>query len=283
MLAATLSLGGIGLIAAVSLGMVARKFSVEVDPRELAISEVLSGANCGACGYPGCAAYAKAVASGEAGPNLCTPGGQGTIEQIAHIMGVAAVQADPHVAVVLCQGDHGKARDKYRYQGIDDCNAAQKIAEGPKECPGGCLGLGSCARVCPFGAIEMTPEGLAVISREKCTGCRKCIAACPRQVIRMTPLRATVHVLCNSHDKGALVRKYCQVGCISCRICAKAAPEAYEVKENLAEVIYKHADAAGLAVEKCPTKCIRDFTQGYPQGSSFSPPAVSASGNRVEG
>jgi len=274
MIAAVLSLGGIGLAAAVALGFAAKKFAVEVDPRELAIAEVLSAANCGACGYPGCSAYAKAVACGEAATNLCTPGGALTVEKIAHIMGVAAVTAEPQVAVVLCQGDNQKAAAKYRYLGVADCNAAQRIADGPKQCPGGCLGLGTCARVCPFGAIEMTPEGLAVISREKCTGCKKCVSACPRSVIRMTPLDATTHVLCNSRDKGALVRKYCQVGCIACQICVKTAAGAYVVEENLAHVVYEQSAQAAAAVPKCPTKCIRDFAEGYPEGSSFAPPVV---------
>jgi len=273
MLASILSLGGIGLLAALALGLAAKKFAVEIDPREAAILDVLSGANCGACGYPGCGAYAKAVASAGVAANLCTPGGQGTIEKIAAIMGVAAVSAAPQVAVVLCQGDNAKAQAKYRYLGMLDCNAAQKLAGGPKACPGGCLGLGSCQRACPFGAIEMTPEGLAVISREKCTGCRKCVAVCPRQVIAMTPLDATVHVLCNSHDKGAVVRKYCQVGCIACQICKKTAPEAYEIENFLARVVYEHYQQAGPGVEKCPTKCIRDFATGYPEGSSFAVPA----------
>ncbi|MEJ2698949.1 MAG: RnfABCDGE type electron transport complex subunit B [Desulfuromonadales bacterium] len=274
MIAAVISLGGIGLLAAVALGLASKKFAVEVDPRELAIVEVLSGANCGACGYPGCAAYAKAVAEGEAAPNMCTPGGQSTLEAIAHIMGVAAVQTEPQVAVVLCQGDNQKAKTKYRYLGVTDCNAAQRIADGPKACPGGCLGLGTCARVCPFGAIEITAEGLAVISREKCTGCRKCVPACPRNVIAMTPLKAFVHVLCNSHDKGAAVRKYCQVGCIACQICVKTAPEAYVVEDFLARVLYEEHDKAAPAVPKCPTKCIRDFTEGYPEGSTFGAPTV---------
>jgi H+/Na+-translocating ferredoxin:NAD+ oxidoreductase subunit B len=279
MLAAIVSLGGIGLLAAVALGVAAKKFAVEVDPREAAILEVLSGANCGACGYPGCGAYAKAVATEGVSPNLCTPGGKASVEAIANIMGVAAVTVDPQVAVVLCQGDNQKAKAKYRYLGLQDCNAAQKIADGQKQCPGGCLGLGTCARVCPFGAIEITPAGLAVISREKCTGCRKCIAACPRQVIAMRPLDATVHVLCNSHDKGAQVRKYCEVGCIACQICKKTAPEAYIIEDFLARVVYEHGQEAGAAVEKCPTKCIRDFTFAYPQGSSFTPPTVPVSGN----
>ena len=276
MIEAVITLGGIGLLAAFALGAAARKFAVEVDPRELAVLETLSGANCGACGYPGCAAYAKAVATGEALPNLCTPGGQQTLERIAEIMGVAAVAAEPQVAVVLCQGDNRLAKSKYRYLGVSDCNAAQRIADGPKQCPGGCLGLGTCARVCPFGAIEITTDGLAVISREKCTGCRKCVPACPRSVIRMTPLEANVHVLCNSHDKGAVVRKYCQVGCIACQICVKTSPEAYVVEDFLARPLYEQNAQAAPAVVKCPTKCIRDFTAGYPQGSSFSAPVVPA-------
>jgi len=276
MLEAVLSIGGIGLLAALALGGAAKKFAVAVDPRELEILDVLSGANCGACGYPGCSAYAKAVANGEASPALCTPGGQGTIDKIAAIMGVAAEQAVPQVAVVVCQGDNRKAKSKYQYLGIQDCNAAQKLAGGPKTCPGGCLGLGTCVRACPFGAIEITADGLAVISRDKCTGCQKCVAVCPRQVIKMSPRVATVHVLCNSHDKGAEVRKYCEVGCIACQICKKSAPDAYQIEGLLAQVVYEHHDQAAVAVAKCPTKCIRDFSQGYPEGSRFVAGAASS-------
>ncbi len=281
MISAILSLGGIGLLAAVALGVAAKKFAVEVDPREAAILDVLSGANCGACGYPGCSAYAKAVASGECSASLCTPGGAEAIEKIAGIMGVSAEVGEPEVAVVLCQGDNVKAQNKYRYLGLRDCSAAQKIADGPKQCPGGCLGLGTCERACPFGAIEMTADGLAVISREKCTGCKKCISVCPRQVIRMAPLSTPVQVLCNSHDKGAAVRKYCQVGCIACQICKKGAPQAYRIENFLAEVIDGHSDEAAAVVEKCPTKCIRDFSLGYPEGSTFKAPAASAAGSKA--
>jgi len=274
MLAAVLSIGGIGLVAAAALGVAAKKFAVEVDPRELAILEVLPGVNCGACGQPGCSGYAKGVADGTLAPNLCPPGGAEVVEKIARIMGIEAVSAEPQIAVVLCQGDNSKATQKYRYLGLEDCNAAQKLADGPKTCPGGCLGLGSCQRACPFGAIEMTPEGLAVISREKCTGCTKCVAVCPRQVIRMTPLAATTHVLCNSHDKGPLIRKYCQIGCIGCHICKKTVPDAYAVEDFLARVDYAQHAQAAAAIEKCPTHCIRDFSSGYPEGSSFAPPTV---------
>jgi electron transport complex protein RnfB len=271
MIAAILSLGCIGMIAAVALGFAAKKFAVEVDPRELAALEVLPGINCGACGFPGCAGYAKAVIAGSADLNQCPPGGAEVVARLARILGVEATAAARQIAVVVCQGDNQRAQLKYRYLGLEDCTAAQKIADGPKACPGGCLGLGSCQQACPFGAIEMTADGLAVISREKCTGCRKCLAVCPRDVIRMTPYESAVHVLCNSHDKGAVVRKYCQVGCIGCHICQKTVPQAYKIENLLAAVVYEQDAEAFEAIAKCPTKCIRDFNEGYPAGSTFLP------------
>jgi electron transport complex protein RnfB len=277
MLAAILSLGCIGMLAAIALGLAAKKFAVEVDPRELAALEVLPGANCGACGFPGCAGYAKALVAGTVDLNLCPPGGADVVAKLARILGVEASATAREIAVVLCQGDNRKSQLKYRYLGFEDCNAAQRIAGGPKACPGGCLGLASCQRACPFDAIEMTADGLAVISREKCTGCRKCIAVCPRSVIRMTPYASTTHVLCNSHDKGATVRKYCQIGCIGCHICQKTVPDAYKVENFLAAVIYEHDDEAVEAIAKCPTKCIRDFMTGYPEGSRMEPAAANAS------
>lgn len=271
MLASILSLGGIGMVAAVALGFAAKKFAVEVDPRELAVLEVLPGANCGACGFPGCAGYAKALVAGTIDLNQCPPGGADLVFKLAKILGVEAETREPEVAVIICQGDNKTAVNKYHYLGLTDCVAAQRIADGPKLCPGGCIGLGSCERVCPFDAIEITPDGLAVVNRDKCTGCRKCVNICPRQVIRMTPKSETTHVLCNSHDKAALVRKYCQVGCIGCHICVKVSPEAFQVSNFLASVNYKQEFDATATIAKCPTKCIRDFSNSYPQGSSFTP------------
>lgn len=276
MIAAILSLGGIGLVSAVALGVAAKRFAVDVDPRELAILEVLPGVNCGACGFAGCAGYARALTAGEVPPDRCPPGGADVVARLAHLLGVSAAASEPQVAVVLCQGDNRRAQEKYVYHGLTDCAAAQRLADGPKLCPGGCLGLGTCQRACPFGAIEMTADGLAVISRERCTGCRKCVAVCPRQVIRMTPRATTVHVLCNSHDAGAVVRKYCSIGCIACQICVKAVPEAYRVTERLATVVYGQDADAALAVGKCPTHCIRDFSTGYPEGSRFDVPRSAA-------
>jgi len=274
MLAAIICLGLIGLASAITLGFAARRFAVEVDPREQAILDVLPGVNCGACGFAGCSGFAREIAESSDITTSCPPGGATVMEKVANIMGLAPIVSDPQVAVVLCQGDNDHAKAKYRYLGINDCRAAQKLADGPKLCPGGCIGLGTCARICPFNAIEMTPAGLAVINRARCTGCGKCVASCPRRTIRLTPLDASIHVLCNSSDKGGVVRKYCSIGCIGCLICHKTTPEAYVVENNLARVVYDHHLEALPAVSKCPTHCIRDFATGYPQGSALAPATV---------
>lgn len=271
MIAAMVCMGGLGLFAGVALGIAAQIFHLDVDPRETEILNALPGFNDGACGYPGCAAYAKAVVTGAAGPDLCHVGGTVTAKRIAEIMGLTPGKGQPPlIAVVFCQGDRLKAKVKYRYLGMVNCGAAQMIAEGPKECPAGCLGMGRCVRACPFDAIEITPEKLAVISRDKCTGCQKCVSACPRSVIRMVPEYVTTHVLCRSHDKGARVRQYCEIGCIACAVCQKVDARAYQIKDNLAQVNDATPPLDSQAITQCPTHCIRDFAMGYPEGSTFT-------------
>jgi electron transport complex protein RnfB len=80
MLAAVLSLAGMGAGFGVILGIASKKFAVEVDPRVDAILQVVPGANCGACGQPGCAGYAEAVVDGSVHPRACAPGGASLYE-----------------------------------------------------------------------------------------------------------------------------------------------------------------------------------------------------------
>ena len=72
-----------GLLFGAVLAIASRVFAVETDPTVEAITEALPGANCGACGYPGCSSYAQAVAAGKAGTGLCIPGGDDTAAKIA--------------------------------------------------------------------------------------------------------------------------------------------------------------------------------------------------------
>ncbi|HHW27618.1 MAG TPA: RnfABCDGE type electron transport complex subunit B [Firmicutes bacterium] len=257
MLEAGVFLGLAGLSIGLLLALAAKKFKVEEDARVSAIISVLPGANCGGCGYPGCAGFAAAVAEGKAPVSGCIVGGNPVAEKISEIMGVAAQSVSPLVAVVYCQGDNEQAAKIAEYEGITDC-AALNMLGGDKECTYGCLGLGSCVRACKFDAMYMNDKGLPVVITEKCTGCGACVRACPRGVIDLAPADKEVHVRCRSYDKGPVVRKYCKVGCIACTACVRACPQKAITMDRgtLAKIDYSLCDNCGICSTKCPVKTI---------------------------
>jgi electron transport complex protein RnfB len=248
---------GIGVGFGALLAVAARFLRVERDSRIDAVTALLAGANCGGCGYPGCSGYAAALVAGKAGLELCSVCPEKERVEIARLLGIAAATVDKKVARILCGGDNAKSDDLYRYAGAGDCNAAAVLFTGARGCPSGCLGLGSCVRICPFDAMSMDAVGRVVVDREKCTGCGKCVAICPRNVIRLVLPAETWYVACSSKDRGPVVRKYCKVGCTACMLCARRGPEGmFVVEENLARVVADVRKDAGDAAEKCPTHCI---------------------------
>lgn len=253
---AVLIVGLIGLAFGLLLAFASVIFKVEVDERIDRITEILPGANCGACGYAGCSAYAKSVVEDNAPVNACSVGKDKVAEQIADIMGKVAEKSVPMTARVLCGGDCENAKDKYEYYGVKDCNAVNKLAGGHKACSNGCLGLGSCVSVCQFGAISIE-NGIAVVDEDKCTACGMCTKVCPKNVIKIMPKDKNVFVRCNSNKSGKIVNTVCKVGCIACKICEKACPfEAITVSDNLAKIDYDKCKSCGICVEKCPKKAI---------------------------
>lgn len=257
MITAVVALASLALLAAFGLAMAARAFAVAVDPRAEAIEDTLPGANCGACGLPGCSELSRRIAEGKADVDACPVGGEAVARLIAQIMGSAYEGgADRMVALVLCGGGDQVAQKRFYYNGVYDCSSAALIFGGDKACSYGCLGLGTCAGICPFGAIEMLPSGLARVDPDKCAGCRKCVGACPKDIIKMVPAGRKVHILCSSHDKGGRVRRICKVGCIGCQRCAKSAPEgSITMEENLAVVDYE-AEMPESVAEVCPMNTI---------------------------
>jgi len=231
-LTASLSLAGLGLLLGLGLVLAGKYLSVEIDPRIEQIADMLPNANCGACGFAGCSGFAKALVAGTAEVTDCTPGGSETAAKIAAILGVEAGDVVETIAVVRCAGGDTAATRKSIYAGISNCQAAELVAGGDKLCPYGCLGLGSCQVACPFGAVVITEDRLAVIDAEKCTGCGKCVDACPRSIINLVPKSRQVHVLCRSLDKSKAVKAYCTVGCIACKLCAKQS-KAFDVSGGL--------------------------------------------------
>lgn len=249
-------LGGLGLLFGVLLSVASNVFAVEVDPKVEAIRSALPGANCGACGFPGCDGLAKAIAEGRAPVTACPVGGVPVAQSVADIMGVNATNVDRNVATVLCQGDCERAKEKFIYEGIKDCRAANIVQNGSKLCSYGCLGCGTCKDVCEFDAIDMI-NGIAVINKDKCTACMKCINVCPKAIIELVPYDNEYIVKCKSRDTGKEVRSKCTVGCIGCQICVKNCPEdAFIFENNLAKINYEKCINCGICAEKCPTKAI---------------------------
>ncbi len=256
-LAATLAVSLVGIFVGLFLGIAGIKFKVETDAREEAIVNALPGNNCGGCGYAGCSGLAAAIVKGEAAVNACPVGGEPVGQKIAEIMGVEAGSSVRMTAFVHCQGDCDKAAVDYVYTGVEDCRVMAFVpGGGPKSCQSGCLGYGSCVKVCPFGAIRVE-NGVAVVDREACKACGKCVAVCPKQLISLIPYAAKTEVACRSKDKGPVTMKACQVGCIGCGICVKNCPsQAIAVHDLHAEIDQEKCTGCGACREKCPKKAI---------------------------
>ena len=250
------AIGGTGLACGTALALAARFLAVQEDPRIAEVNEILPGANCGGCGFAGCADYARAILVDGAAINLCAPGGQDVLDLLADYMGMEANAAQRTVALVLCGGDEENAPRKFAYNGIADCFAAHAVNAGDKVCRYGCLGYGSCARVCPTAAIELR-NGIATVHSDLCIACGACVKACPRDLIKIVPANRHIHVMCSSRDKGPIAKKACKVACIGCTVCTKlAADESIKMDGFLAVVDYDKDLDSEEVIEKCPGKCI---------------------------
>lgn len=263
MLIAVISLAVMGGLFGIILGIAGKKFAVAVDPRVEEIMKFMPGANCGACGMAGCGAFAEAIVAGEVNPRLCAPGGAGLYEKIAAIMGTdASSYEERKVAQLLCQGGYEQSKMLYEYQGVRDCHLALANFKGPKTCNFGCVRMGNCSRVCPFGAIQMGADGLPVVNFYLCTGCNKCVVECPQQILKLVGVSHLAHVRCLNTDKGKDARPICTTACIKCKLCEKNCPEdAVHViacgNGTVALIDYEKCTNCGICAAKCPTKAIQ--------------------------
>ena len=261
-------LGGLGVIFGAVLAAASKVFYVETDPRLDQLNACLPGANCGGCGYAGCAGYAEAVLSGEAEIGKCASGGNECAQAMGAIMGVKAEAVTRKVALVKCSGrkvynEHGEqvggARVKGIYEGFKDCLSASKVGgSGPLACKYGCLGYGSCVKVCKYDAIKVIDD-VAQVDVDKCVGCGMCMVACPRKVISMVEYGTDVIIACNSNSKGAATTRSCTIGCIGCGLCKKICPnDAITIENNLAVIDYTKCVSCGLCATVCPKHLIAD-------------------------
>lgn len=249
----------IGLLIGLFLGVASKKLEVPVDEKELLIRDLLPSANCGGCGYAGCDACAKAIAIGEAPVTVCPVASSEIHAEIAKVVGSSVEATERQVAYVNCVGSCDKSKINSSYYGPKDCKLAAGIAgNGSKACGYGCMGYGSCIKVCAFDAIHIV-DGVALVDKEKCTACGMCVSECPNNLIELVPHKARTLVGCSSHDKGKDVKTVCSTGCIGCKLCVRACEyDAIHVEDNLAKIDYSKCTNCGACVKVCPVKVIQE-------------------------
>ncbi len=252
-------MGGLGAAFAIVLAVAYRFLKVAEDPRIEQVEEMLPGTNCGACGQPGCRAFAEAVVDGVSPPSACTVSSAEGIDAIADFLGVDAGARVRRVARLHCAGGAAHAGRLASYQGLGTCQAAALVGGGGKACSHGCLGLSDCARVCTFDAIVMSPDGLPVVDIDRCTACGACVDACPRALFEILPLDLPLLVQCSLPLAGDVARELCRVACDGCGRCAAdAQPGVIEMRRELPVVDPAHPERATLeATLRCPTGAIR--------------------------
>ncbi len=250
---------GLGILLSAILAIAYKKLKVYEDPRIDRVEEMLPSANCGACGVPGCRAFAEKVVANELNPAKCTVSSPSAIEEIAGYLGVEAGKEVKRVARLLCAGGRNEAHNLADYKGgLSTCRGEAVVAAGPKACVWGCLGLGDCADVCDFDAITMNEDALPVVDPEKCTACGDCVDICPKGLFVIMPVTQRLIVQCKSLLEGAEAMEKCSVACNACSRCvADSAPGVIEIKNNLAVVNYDLNDlTAPTATSRCPTGAI---------------------------
>jgi electron transport complex protein RnfB len=129
------------------------------------INAALPQTQCTRCGFPDCAAYAQAIASGDAAINQCPPGGVEGIKRLASITGLPALSLNP-----------------------------ENGSEGPRSVAiideAWCIGCTLCLDACPTDAIFGSNKMMHTVIEANCTGCELCIPVCPVDCISLENITA---------------------------------------------------------------------------------------------
>ncbi len=160
--------------------------------------------------------------AGIAAPNSCVAAGPEVAEAIAEIMGVKIEAKEPDIARPGCYFGVQDADLKYIYDGLDDCRAVALLGGGMKVCTIGCLGLGTCEKICPFNAITMGPQGLPVVDEMKCTGCGACERVCPKHIINLSSVTRRI------------MREYTTEECTT--PCQRSCPAGIDIREYIRQI-----------------------------------------------
>lgn len=259
----------LGLLLAVLLYLLAKKFKVDEDPRIDDVEKTMPGANCGGCGFAGCRAFAEAAVKADTLDGVfCPVGGNDVMKKVAAILGREVKDKAPMVAVVRCNGTCEFRPKTNVYDGVSSCKVKAALYAGDTACAYGCLGCGDCVSACEFGALSMDPvTGLPVVDESKCTSCGACVKACPKNLIELRakgPRGMRVYVSCMNHDKGPVAKKACAASCIGCGLCVKTCTHnAISLTDNLAYIDFEKCKLCRECEAVCPTGAIHGV--GFPK------------------
>jgi len=162
MITGTVILAVLTVTLSVLLVLVSRYLPPAADPMADRLEQLLPRIQCAQCGYPGCRAYAVAIAAGSVSINRCPPGGDETIRELAHALGR---EPEPLLSNL----------------GSASLDKVARIDESL------CIGCNLCARVCPVDAIVGISQMMHTIITAHCTGCELCLPPCPVDCIVLEP------------------------------------------------------------------------------------------------
>jgi len=135
--------------------------AIMLDARQ--INALLPQTQCTRCGFPDCASYAQAIATGEAGINQCPPGGAEGVHRLAVLTGL------PEQPLSAAHGQEGP-----RMLAVID--------------EAWCIGCTLCIKACPVDSIIGTNKHMHTVVEDQCTGCELCIPVCPVDCISLVPV-----------------------------------------------------------------------------------------------
>lgn len=127
------------------------------------LNRLLPQTQCRECGYEGCLPYAQALSDGSAAHNLCAPGGETVMLDLAALLG-----RNPLAPAKI---------QKSALAWIDES---------------ACIGCTACIRACPVDAIAGASKLMHTVIADECTGCGLCVAPCPVDCIHMRPFEGTL-------------------------------------------------------------------------------------------
>ncbi|MDM8545618.1 electron transport complex subunit RsxB [Candidatus Venteria ishoeyi] len=165
MFVALMVAGGLALSFGLILGYASVRFRVEGNPVVDQLDELLPQTQCGKCTYPGCRPYAEAIVNEDAPINLCSPGGESTMLNIAQLLDREPLPMDEVVQ-----------EEKHRLAVINEDL---------------CIGCTLCIQACPVDAILGASKLMHTVIAQECTGCELCLPPCPVDCIDMVEVPMT--------------------------------------------------------------------------------------------